>query len=66
MARIVSPERDQLDKLRQPMTQGEKRVFEFFDFFMAGKKKIWTNTALPGGGGEGWGGWGAGLRSKKY
>ena len=31
MARVISPPRDQLSKLRQPLTAGEHRAFEFFD-----------------------------------
>lgn len=31
MSRIVHPPKDQLDKLRQPMTHGERLVFDFLD-----------------------------------
>jgi len=48
MARIVSPERDQLDKLRQPMTQGEKRVFEFFDTHLDEAWEIYIQPHLNG------------------
>jgi hypothetical protein len=34
MARFISPPKSQFKKLRQPLTPGEKLVFEFFDTYL--------------------------------
>ena len=48
MVRVISPPRDQLDKLRQPLTDGEKRVFEFFDTHLDEKWEIYIQPHLNG------------------
>lgn len=48
MSRFISPPRDQLDKLRQPLTDGEKQVFEFFDTHLDEKWEIYIQPHLNG------------------
>lgn len=48
MPRVVSPPRNQLHKLRQPLTQGEKLVFELFDACLAEEWEIYIQPHLNG------------------
>ena len=48
MPRFISPPRDQLDQLRQPLTDGEKQVFEFFDTHLHPKWEIYIQPHLNG------------------
>jgi hypothetical protein len=48
MERFVSPPRDQLTKLRQPLTSGEKQVFEFFDTHLSKEWEIYIHPHLNG------------------
>lgn len=43
MARFVSPPRDQLHKLRQPLTLGEWEVLKFFDAFVPPSWESWPD-----------------------
>ncbi len=46
--RIVSPPRAELDVLRQPLTAGERAVFEFFDTHLHPKWEIYIQPHLNG------------------
>ena len=48
MSRFVSPPKDQLSKLRQPLTQGERLVFDFFDFHLNPEWEIYIQPHLNG------------------
>lgn len=48
MPRIVSPPRNQLNSLRQPLTRGEKLVFEFFDRYVPQAWEIYVQPHLNG------------------
>lgn len=48
MSRLVSPPRDQLEKLRQPLTKGERLVFEFFDTHLTSEWEIYLQPHLNG------------------
>lgn len=48
MGRIVSPPIDQLDKLRQPLTKGERLVFDFFHAHLAEEWEIYIQPHLNG------------------
>jgi hypothetical protein len=48
MPRLISPPRSELDKLRQPLTDGERRVFEFFDQNLAPEWEIYVQPHLNG------------------
>ena len=48
MARIISPPADQIDNLRQPLTPGERMVFEFFDTHLAREWEIYLQPHLNG------------------
>ncbi len=48
MTRIVSPPRDQLDKLRQKLESGEKLVFDFFDQNLPEEWEIYIQPHLNG------------------
>ncbi|MQT91956.1 NERD domain-containing protein [Pseudomonas helleri] len=46
--RFVSPPRDELENLRQPLTAGEKKVFDFFDEHLAPEWEIYIQPHLNG------------------
>jgi hypothetical protein len=46
--RVVSPALDQLDRLRQPLTDGEELVFEFFDRHLSTGWEIYIQPHLNG------------------
>jgi hypothetical protein len=48
MTRFISPPKSDLSKLRQPLTAGEKRVFEFFDEKLAPEWEIYLQPHLNG------------------
>lgn len=48
MKRLVSPPKDQHDKLRQPLTAGEKKVFDFFDRLLPLEWEIYIQPHLNG------------------
>lgn len=48
MARFVQPPQDQLDKLRRPLTPGERRVFEVFDARLPHEWEIYIEPHLNG------------------
>ncbi|MFY0700379.1 MAG: NERD domain-containing protein/DEAD/DEAH box helicase [Bermanella sp.] len=48
MARIVSPPVEQFDKLRQPLTDGELRVFKFFNELLDESWEIYLQPHLNG------------------
>ena len=48
MKRVVSPPRESLNKLRQPMTKGERAVFEFFDNNLALDWEIYIQPHMNG------------------
>jgi len=48
MTRFVSPPIDHLDKLRQPLTQGEVLVFDFFNKHLPEKWEIYIQPHLNG------------------
>lgn len=48
MARFVSPPVSEFDKLRQPLTAGERLVFEFFDKHLAEDWEIYIQPHLNG------------------
>ncbi|SDJ58358.1 Nuclease-related domain-containing protein [Ferrimonas sediminum] len=48
MKRIISPPRSQLDKLRQPLTPGERVVLEFFDRHLPPQWEIYIQPHLNG------------------
>ncbi|MGB8991969.1 MAG: UvrD-helicase domain-containing protein [Desulfobaccales bacterium] len=48
MSRFVSPPKDQLNKLRQPLTQGERLVFDFFDSHLKPEWEIYIQPHLNG------------------
>ncbi|MDP3182954.1 MAG: NERD domain-containing protein/DEAD/DEAH box helicase [Desulfobaccales bacterium] len=48
MARFVSPPIDQLSKLRQPLTRGERLVFDFFDSHLDPEWEIYIQPHLNG------------------
>ncbi len=47
-SRIVSPPIDQLDKLRQPLTRGERIVFDFFNKYLPIEWEIYIQPHLNG------------------
>lgn len=48
MPRFVSPPTDQLDKLRQPLTKGERIVFDFFHAHLPADWEIYVQPHLNG------------------
>jgi len=48
MSRFISPQRDQLDSLRTPLTEGERKVFEFFDKNLSDEWEIYIQPHLNG------------------
>jgi len=48
MGRVVSPPRNELDKLRQPLTEGEKLVFDFFDEHLSVEWEIYLQPHMNG------------------
>lgn len=48
MPRRISPPRDQLDRLRQPLTEGEREVFDFFDELLPEAWEIYIQPHLNG------------------
>jgi len=48
MTRIVSPPREEHHRLRQPLTVGERRVFEFFDQLLDPRWEIYIQPHLNG------------------
>ena len=48
MDRIVSPPRSQFENLRQPLTAGEKRVFDLFDAYLAPEWEIYVQPHMNG------------------
>jgi hypothetical protein len=48
MARFTSPDRSQLDMLRQPLTDGERIVFNFFDHHLPEEWEIYIQPHLNG------------------
>jgi len=48
MARFVSPPVSEFDKLRQPLTAGERLVFEFFDKHLVEDWEIYIQPHLNG------------------
>ena len=48
MSRFISPPRNQLDKLRQPLTDGERIVFELFDAHLPAEWEIYLQPHLNG------------------
>lgn len=48
MARFVQPPKDQLTRLRRPMTAGEQKVFEFFDTKLDQDWEIYIEPHLNG------------------
>lgn len=48
MGRFVSPPVDQLEKLRQPLTQGERLVFDFFNAHLPEEWEIYLQPHLNG------------------
>lgn len=48
MPRIVSPPISQLDKLRQPLTEGERQVFDFFHKHLPVQWEIYVQPHLNG------------------
>lgn len=48
MSRFVSPPMDQLNKLRQPLTQGELLVFDFFNSHLKPEWEIYIQPHLNG------------------
>jgi len=48
MFRVIEPPRDQHFRLRQPLTNGESRVFEFFDSLLAPEWEIYLQPHLNG------------------
>lgn len=46
--RVISPPRSELDKLRQPLTPGEKKVFQFFDEHLDLAWEIYIQPHLNG------------------
>ena len=48
MPRFVSPPKNQLHKLRQPLTEGERLVFELFDDCLAEEWEIYIQPHLNG------------------
>ncbi|WP_305811695.1 nuclease-related domain-containing protein [Photobacterium leiognathi] len=48
MPRFTSPHKSQLDKLRQPLTDGERIVFDFFDKYLSEEWDIYIQPHLNG------------------
>ncbi len=48
MTRTISPPRADLESLRQPLEEGEWRVFEFFDAHLPEKWEIYIQPHLNG------------------
>lgn len=48
MGRVVSPPKDEFDRLRQPLTAGEKKVFELFDANLAPEWEIYVQPHMNG------------------
>lgn len=48
MERVVSPPQDELDKLRQPLTLGERAVFDFFHHYLPIEWEIYLQPHLNG------------------
>jgi thymidine kinase len=48
MTRIISPKKSELHKLRQPLEEGELRVFEFFDRYLPKEWEIYIQPHLNG------------------
>lgn len=48
MSRFMSPQRDQLDSLRTPLTEGERNVFKFFDEKLSDEWEIYIQPHLNG------------------
>jgi hypothetical protein len=48
MTRKVSPPRDQLRQLRQPLTEGEREVFDYFDQLLRPEWEIYVQPHLNG------------------
>jgi hypothetical protein len=48
MERIVSPPKSEFSKLRQPLTTGEMRVFDFFDTYLDPEWEIYLQPHLNG------------------
>ena len=48
MTRTISPPRADLKSLRQPLEEGEWRVFEFFDAYLPEKWEIYIQPHLNG------------------
>lgn len=46
--RFVSPPKNQLEKLRQPLTKGERKVFDFFDTCLSIEWEIYIQPHLNG------------------
>lgn len=48
MGRFISPPVSEFENLRQPLTPGEKRVFEFFDTYLSQEWEIYIQPHLNG------------------
>ena len=48
MQRIISPPKDDLDKLRQPLTDGERKVFNFLEKYLPLEWEIYIQPHLNG------------------
>jgi len=48
MGRVISPPKDQFDTLRQPLTKGERIVFDFFDKYLDISWEIYVQPHLNG------------------
>ncbi|QPB79512.1 DNA helicase [Proteus sp. GOKU] len=48
MSRFISPSISEFNKLRQPLTQGEKKVFEFFNKYLPLEWEIYIQPHLNG------------------
>lgn len=48
LSRFISPPRNQLDKLRQPLTDGERIVFDLFDAHLPAEWEIYLQPHLNG------------------
>ncbi|TXS92761.1 AAA family ATPase [Parahaliea maris] len=48
MDRVVSPPKKDFDRLRQPMTAGEKKVFDLFDNYLAPEWEIYVQPHMNG------------------
>jgi hypothetical protein len=48
MDRIVSPPKNEFDRLRQPLTSGENKVFDLFDNYLAPEWEIYVQPHVNG------------------